>query len=186
VGVTESQIRCLGAVDQEAAFEAGELVRRLLELMNEHRPDVLITHPYEGGHPDHDTAALVARVALTSFVDGSAPVLVEMTSYHASDGRCVTGEFLEADVADEMCLQLTAADRDRKRRMLDAYGSQHLVLSAFDTTQERWRNAPEYDFARPPHAGKLWYEYMGWPMTGETWRALAAETIATIQERACR
>jgi LmbE family N-acetylglucosaminyl deacetylase len=186
VGFNKSQIRYLGAVDQEAAREAGELVRQLAELLSEYPPDVLITHPYEGGHPDHDTAALVARVALTSLVDGNAPVLVEMTSYHASGGRCVTGEFLEADGADEMCLQLTTADRDRKRKMLDAYASQHLVLNGFDTTQERWRKAPEYDFAQPPHAGKLWYECMGWPMTGKTWRALAAETIAAIQERAWR
>jgi hypothetical protein len=69
--------------------------------------------------------------------------------------------------------------------MFDAYASQRLVISAFDTTQERWRKAPEYEFSQPPHAGKLWYEYMSWPMTGENWRALAAETIAAIQERAC-
>ena len=185
-GVTEDQIRDLGAVDQEGAFEAGELVRQVAELLNEHRSDMLITHPYEGGHPDHDTAALVARVALTSLVDGNAPALIEMTSYHASDGRCVTGEFLQVDVRDEISHQLTIADRHRKRKMLDAYASQHLVLNAFETTQERWRKAPEYDFAQPPHAGKLWYECMGWPMTGENWRALAAETIAAFQERACR
>jgi LmbE family N-acetylglucosaminyl deacetylase len=161
-GVAKSQIRYLGAVDQEAAFEVGELVRQLAELLSEYPPDVLITHPYEGGHPDHDTAALVARVALTSLVDGNAPVLVEMTSYHARYSRCVTGEFLEADGADEMCLQLTTADRDRKQNMFDAYASQRLVISAFDTTQERWRKAPEYEFSQPPHAGKLWYEYMSW------------------------
>src|SRR5206468_5260633 len=105
----------LGAVDQEAVFEADKLMRQLAELLNEHRPDMLITHPYEGGHPDHDTAALVARIALTTLVDGNLPVLVEMTSYHANNGRCVTGEFLEADAADEICLQLKIADRDRKR-----------------------------------------------------------------------
>lgn len=185
VGVTKSQIRYLGAVDQEAAFEAGELVRQLAELLTECGPDMLITHPYEGGHPDHDTAALVARLALTSLVNGESPALVEMTSYHARDGRCVSGEFLEA-VADEISLQLTPADRDRKRKMFDAYASQHLVLSAFDTRQEQWRKAPEYDFSQPPHMGRLWYECMGWPMTGKNWCVLAAETITAIQERACR
>ena len=186
VGITENQIRYLGAVDQEAAFEAGNLVRRLAELLSEHRPDVLIAHPYEGGHPDHDTAALVARGASAILGDGNAPVLVEMTSYHAGDGLCVTGEFLQEDAPGEICLQLTTADRDQKRKMLDAFASQHMVLKAFDTREERWRKAPEYDFSQPPHAGKLWYECMGWPMTGEHWRALAAETIAAIQECACR
>jgi hypothetical protein len=38
------------------------------------------------------------------------------------------------------------------------------------------RPAPLYDFTKPPHAGKLWYESLGWSMTGRRWRELAALT----------
>jgi len=185
-GIGAEQLCWLGAIDQEAIFVVHDLVEGLSELLAQHRPDVLITHPYEGGHPDHDTAALVAWLAGAQFDEGDAPTHLEMTSYHARERQCVTGEFLDSNSDEEISLQLTPADRDRKSRMLDAYASQCLVLSAFDTTQERWRKAPQYDFSRLPHAGKLWYECMGWPMTGDKWRSLAAEKIAAMQEQSCR
>jgi N-acetylglucosamine malate deacetylase 2 len=186
VGIGDEQVCWLGVVDQESIFQAAELANRLSELLARRRPDVLLTHPYEGGHPDHDAVALVARLAVSQFHGENAPALVEMTSYHARRCQCVTGEFLNGSPEEEMCLQLTAIDRDHKRKMFDAYASQSLVLGAFETTQERWRKAPEYDFSRPPHEGKLWYECMGWPMTGEEWCAMATESIARIQEPSCR
>jgi hypothetical protein len=39
------------------------------------------------------------------------------------------------------------------------------------------RAAPSYDFSQPPHAGQLWYECLGWRMTGTKWRELAAEFL---------
>jgi len=68
--------------------------------------------------------------------------------------------------------------------MFSAYASQKLVLGSFGTERERFRRARDYDFSRPPHEGKLWYECMGWPMTGRQWRALAAQCMAR-QEYAC-
>ena len=46
--------------------------------------------------------------------------------------------------------------------------------------------APDYDFSEPPHSGKLWYECMGWPMTGVRWRELATAAQASLQEQSCR
>ena len=54
----------LGGVDQEAAFEIGVLAERLAKLIAEIRPEIVITHAYEGGHPDHDSAAVVAKIAI--------------------------------------------------------------------------------------------------------------------------
>jgi hypothetical protein len=81
---------------------------------------------------------------------------------------------------------LSNVDRDRKRQMMDAYASQRLVLENFPIDCERLRLAPGYDFSEPPHSGKLWYECMGWPMTGARWRELATLALIDQQEHACR
>jgi LmbE family N-acetylglucosaminyl deacetylase len=184
-GIGTSQIYWLDAVDQEAIFELSNLTVRFTKLLSELRPNAVVTHPYEGGHPDHDSAALVASQAIASLTEERAPLLLEMTSYHARRGRCVTGEFLERGVSPELCFKLSDSDRDRKSRMVKAYVSQSLVLQNFPTDRELLRLAPAYDFTRAPHDGKLWYECMGWPMTGARWRELAATAVTQMQEHSC-
>ena|ERR1700688_394658 len=186
-GVSAQRIFWLEAVDQEAVFEMSALAGRFAKHMAEISPAIVVTHAYEGGHPDHDSAAVVARIAIaTSLLDHkNRPELLEMTSYHARDGQCVTGEFLRPGSSPEMCFEFSSDDRERKRNMMDAYTSQRLVLENFPIHQERLRLAPEYNFSEPPHEGKLWYECMGWPMTAVRWRELATSAIAEAQEHSC-
>lgn len=183
-GIAARQIFWLGGVDQEAIFEAHALASRLTEFLREFNADALITHPYEGGHPDHDCAALVAQLA-TAFLGREAPEVVEMSSYHARDGSCVTGEFLSAQPSHEIAFHLSECDRGRKRKMMDEYKSQRLVLENFPISSERLRLAPAYDFSQRPHEGKLWYESMGWEMTGARWCELAAKVLAQSKEFSC-
>jgi LmbE family N-acetylglucosaminyl deacetylase len=192
VGIPPDRIHYLGGSDQESIFESRSLVESLSSLLCERKPDVLITHPYEGGHPDHDSAALVASLAVSTLTDKGliAPELLEMTSYHARDGRCFMGEFLREPAAqpgssDELIIQLSSEEYARKKCMMDCYESQTSVLRNFPLGPERLRVAREYDFARPPHQGMLWYEAMGWPITGERWRQLAARALAARREIAC-
>jgi hypothetical protein len=70
--------------------------------------------------------------------------------------------------------------------MMEAYSSQRLVLENFPIEQERLRLASNYDFSQPPHEGRLWYECMGWAMTGERWRKLVMAAMAEFQEPSCR
>ncbi len=191
-GVSEQRIHWLGAVDQEAVFAIEALVERFRLLLDSSPTNVVITHPYEGGHPDHDTAALVAHLTIAG--QDRRIGLLEMTSYHARDGICVTGEFLgcepnawkEIDTKTGKSLSdLSEEERDRKRRMLKEFISQQPVLQNFPVDRELVRPAPGYDFSQPPHEGKLWYECMGWPMTAKRWRELAAEATAQVQEHSC-
>lgn len=184
VRIPAQHIVWLGGVDQEAAFEMGMLAEQFAKLVREMRPEIVITHAYEGGHPDHDAGAVVARIATSSLEP--PPVVLEMASYHARNGRCVTGEFLNSETRSELCFELLTEDRERKRQMMSAYASQRLVLENFPIDRERLRLAPEYDFGEPPHPGKLWYECMGWPMTSARWRELATSALAGLQERSCR
>lgn len=182
--VSRQTVFWLGGIDQEATLEMGILAERLAKLLTEIRPEIVITHAYEGGHPDHDAASVIAKLAVSSL--DCSPQVLEMTSYHAKHGSCVTGEFLNSNPSTEACFELSSFDRDRKRQMMNAYVSQRLVLENFPIDCERLRLAPSYNFNEPPHSGKLWYECMGWPMTGERWRELAALALAGLQEQPCR
>ena len=191
-GVTPDRIFFLGGVDQEAVHETAVLAERFASLLPQIQPDIIITHSYEGGHPDHDAAALVATLSnrILARENKAQPEMLEMTSYHVRDGRCVTGEFLPLDwgqgsVDEELTLHLSPEERDRKEQMLSAYVSQQMVLSGFSLGPERLRPAPVYDFTSPPHPGKLWYESLGWPMTGERWREIAASARADFAENSC-
>lgn len=195
VGVPAARIMFLGAVDQEAIYEVQRLTTDLSQLVQSIQPDVIITHPYEGGHPDHDTAALVARLALRNAEQrsGWSPDLLEMTSYHAVDGHRISGEFLPSPRIPEqaalrsLTLNLSASDRVTKARMLGSYVSQWHVLSEFPLEPERLRVAPLYDFSQPSHAGQLWYECLQWPLTGTKWREMANAAVAQFGEQVtCR
>jgi LmbE family N-acetylglucosaminyl deacetylase len=166
-------IECLGVPDQEASFALVELARRLAHLLLRLRPGLVVAHPYEGGHPDHDAAAFVTSGALrlTRVACDFVPWAAEMTSYHGEPGRLVTGAFLgDADVGGG---ELPSEERARKARMLACFRSQRATLTPFAPHAERFRPMPRYDFSQPPHHGPLYYEQLGWSMTGERWRALA-------------
>lgn len=181
-GISEQRIFCLGGIDQEAAFEISLMAERFAKLLTELRPGLIVTHAYEGGHPDHDSAAVVARIAISMFANGRRPHLLEMTSYHARDESYVTGEFLNDGSTPEISFHLSQEDQEQKRRMMDAYVSQRQVLAAFSVDRERLRMAPEYDFSQPPHPGKLWYECRGRTITGTEWRELASAVMAEFPE----
>jgi LmbE family N-acetylglucosaminyl deacetylase len=188
--ISADRVASFACVDQEAIYNIPTLVERLVSRIKELRPEIIVTHPYEGGHPDHDAAALVASIALAILQSEAnpsrnVPLLVEMSSYHAVNQQLRTEEFLSCS-SPLLEIQLTAQQRERKQTMLSTYTSQATVLQNFNTSREVFRPAPVYNFHAPPHHGKLWYECLGWDMTGEQWRSLAAEALAHFDQHVCR
>jgi LmbE family N-acetylglucosaminyl deacetylase len=184
VGLTQDQLFSLGAVDQEATLELVSLTHCLVALVKALRPTLLVVHPYEGGHPDHDSAAFIshAAVALITRAGRTPPALLEMTSSHRHQEALVTGEFLpppEGHKVATVCF--TEAERLAKQRLLACYASRARALESFDVTQERYRAAPHYDFTRPPHEGRLQYETYGWKLTGAGWRELARGALQELK-----
>jgi LmbE family N-acetylglucosaminyl deacetylase len=175
--VASRQVTWLGAVDQEASFALSGLVRRLHGLLIEQSPVFVVTHAYEGGHPDHDAAAFVTRAAveLCAIFRGTAPVLLEMASYHGARGALAAGEFVPGSGSAGIALRLSPREVACKQRMLACFASQARVIAqlARPLAYERFRLAPHYDFSRAPHAGPLHYERLGWRLTGERFRELA-------------
>ena len=177
----------LGVPDQEAALGLVEIAHALARHIAASGPDVVLTHPYEGGHPDHDAVAFAvhAAVHLLATAGAAPPLIVEMSSYHASpEGEALVAAcFLPCP--DASCTarhqgRLDPLARARKRAMLDAFVSQAEVLAPFDTAAEPLRCAPAYDFTRPPHPGTLHYERLAFGWTGERWRALARQALAGL------
>jgi LmbE family N-acetylglucosaminyl deacetylase len=176
-GVEPEHIRGLGVMDQEAARALAAIASALAAIIVGLGPAMVLTQPYEGGHPDHDATAFAVHAALRlcQAHGARAPELAEMTSYHAPLGRLVVSEFLPSpEDLGEKTWVLSPAERQLKRRMLACYATQRDVLAAFPSEVERFRRAPRYDFTRPPHAGPTYYERLGWPMTSRRFCQLAA------------
>jgi LmbE family N-acetylglucosaminyl deacetylase len=161
-GVAANRIVCLGYPDGEAQFALAALAKDLRQVLAGLRPDVVITHPYEGVHPDHDATAFAVRAACR-MLGRSAPLLAEMTSYHLIDGRFITGEFLPHPDAGEIVEhRLDASEQEVKRRMYGLFRTQGNLLATFPVAHERFRRAPCYDFRAPPHDGLLGYDHADW------------------------
>lgn len=156
-GVEPAQIRSLGFTDQEASFHLEQAVEAVLALLHRLAPEAILTHSYEGGHPDHDATAFAAHTAceLLKRNAGIAPALFELTSYHNRAGIMQTGEFLSHPDTPPHIVWLSPEQRDLKRRMFDCFASQRKVLAYFPVEKEAFRPSPRYDFGRPPHEGLL-------------------------------
>lgn len=179
-GVDRSRIVRLGLVDQEVTPRIGKLAASLAATLRDTAAEVVLTHPYEGGHPDHDATALAVRLACRHLraAGERAPELVEFAGYYAGGPLGIAvQEFLPVDGVQVVTARLDPADRDLKRRMLAAHASQQVILRFVPVDRERFRPAPAYDFRRPPHPGRPLYETFlpGW--TGERWRRLAGEAF---------
>lgn len=180
VGVPPEHRHRLGLIDQEAAFHLGRLTDRLADLFRALRPVFVLTHAYEGGHPDHDATALAVHLARRRLAAAgeAAPLLIEFAGYHAAaDGSMVVGEFLPADMPTTT-VSLSEAERALKRQLMACYATQAAVLRLFPLTHERFRPAPAYDFAQPPHPWPPFYERIVPGFTARHWQELAAAALA--------
>ena len=167
----DPELVSLGFTDQAASENMHIGARALARLLAGHGAACVITHPYEGGHPDHDATAHMVHAACALLP--SPPCIMEMTSYHATADGMACGMFLP-NGEPHVAVPLSMTERAAKRAMLDAFTTQYATLAPFGATEECFRQAPSYDFAQPPHSGTLYYERFDWGMTGSRWRELAA------------
>lgn len=187
------------ALELERALSAAEVTpvrRRALEIADqeaiEHLPDLLalivdelraaaavITHAYEGGHPDHDVCALLVQCACEqlSRARRTAPLRLEFPSYHARDGDAAWGVFWPAAGCPERVVPLDARQLTRKRAALAQFATQREVIAPFPIDPERLRPAPRYDFTRQPPPGHVLYDRFHWRVTGESWRQRARAVL---------
>jgi len=180
-GLGPERILSLDIVDQDASNHLAELSRRVADTFTHLLPDIVLTHPYEGGHPDHDSTAFAVHAAgaLLQISGAKAPAIAEMASYHRGENGIAACVFLPSRV-EEAVKHLSLDEQDRKRRMRDCHASQAMTLAPFPMDVERFRAAPAYDFTAPPHAGMLLYEMYDWGMDGARWRTLARSALRSL------
>lgn len=171
-----------GIADLEASYNLVLSSLQTVDVLKRLKPAVVFIHPFEGGHPDHDAAAFSARAAV-ELMQGEGekpPVLVEFTSYHALGSKgMATSRFLPG-ATPEVEVSLTGDERAFKLEMFSCYTTQRNALKQFAAGVEKFRRAPLYDFTRPAHPGKLFYQNFDWGLPGQKWCALARKALAKL------
>jgi N-acetylglucosamine malate deacetylase 2 len=183
VGIPAQACLALGIRDQEASLHLAEIAERIAALLSERDIEIVLTHPYEGGHPDHDATAFSVHAArrLMSQRGETAPAIIEMAFYHAGPDGLSTQRFVPTVGLGTVAVPLSTAAWALKQRMLAAHASQASVLEQFGAQVERFREAPSYDFGLPPNGGAVHYEEFDWGMTPARWCLLAAEAMRALR-----
>ena len=163
-GVPASSLRSLGLPDQGAALHLAGLTQALLGFIA--GADLVLTHAFEGGHPDHDAVAF-AVAAARGRMRGRRPVAIEMPLHRPAPhaGGCTW-------------LRLTHEERVRKARMFAEFTSQQETLIAFGVRDEAYRVAPDHDFTQPCEAAL--YDRFDWGITGGRFAQLARAARADL------
>ncbi|HJU09974.1 MAG TPA: PIG-L family deacetylase, partial [Candidatus Binataceae bacterium] len=142
--VVPPQILCLNVADQEASHNLRLISRSIAPLLDGN--DIVLTHPYEGGHPDHDAAAFCARasVSLLQRARRRLPkAIIEFTSYHARGDGVELGRF-RPNGRVVRTRHLTLEEQASKREMFARHATQRRILDSFPVFAESFRLAPHY------------------------------------------
>jgi LmbE family N-acetylglucosaminyl deacetylase len=163
----------LGLPDQQAFLRLPEIIRSLSDLFEQRAISIVLTHAFEGGHPDHDATAF-ATVQAAKNIE-----IIEMPYYRLGPSGPLPQDFLEVPGSgEEHRIDLTPDEKKRKRRMIAAYRTQAVPLSQVSLDFETFRCAPVYDFAALPNNGRIYYEELfDWGFPAERVRErFAAQT----------
>lgn len=187
MGLPEHRLLRLGFEDQQLSRQLVGLTQALAEVIAEHQPDLLITHPYEGGHPDHDSVAFACHHVFPLLERRGVPLpgLVEMTSYFSRDGERVVGEFAQANTG-AATIELGEESRALKAELYGCYVSQKDLLATFALEVERLRWAPQYDFSKPPEVPEILYDRYELGTSSSHWLELSRAASAKLKAEVSR
>jgi LmbE family N-acetylglucosaminyl deacetylase len=152
--------------DQRLFLNLPRAYELLRQLAAEMRPEAIATLAYEGGHPDHDSCSILgARLAREQALPiWEAPLYHRGAAPDGAEAPIQLQRFLWQS-GEEVELQLTDAEVERKRAICAQYASQGEVLRSFDVRRELLRPQVRYDYSCPPHGGPVNYEAWQWWMS---------------------
>ena len=180
--VPEERVMDFGISDRSASYCLARLSRRVTTFLQESAADIVLTHPYEGGHPDHDATAFATHAALRLLKENGLrpPVLFEMALRPDKDFRARRQEFLTGCERETTTLLLDKRAKELKQRMFAFLKTQRESLEVSSVGPERFCQHAKYDFSVPPKRGKLFYENFDWALRSEEWVSLAAQATAIL------
>jgi LmbE family N-acetylglucosaminyl deacetylase len=158
------------------------VTRRITSFLQESQADIVLTHPYEGGHPDHDAIAFATHAALRILNESGVkpPAVFEMALYPSGKPTAKVPEFLSRMDSESTTLLLDERSQKLKKRMYACLTTQQDLAMASPANFERFRRPPDYDFTRPPQGGKLHYERFDWAMSPDEWQALSTRAFSQL------
>jgi len=165
-----------GHPDQESILHLPEIVTALRRDLD--GAAFVLTHAYENGHPDHDTAALAVHLACAPpAARRKRATVIEFPSYHLGANGARFGAFWRDAARREWIATLGVHERARKAKALECFASQRDMLRNFPLDAERFRRAPDYDFSAPAPPPAAWYDAQDWPIDSRTWLQIARQAL---------
>jgi LmbE family N-acetylglucosaminyl deacetylase len=142
-GIGADRLHFLDIFDQDCHNKLDTLISGLISLMRELRTDLVITHDYEQGHPDHDASAFCVAMA----ADRCGIACYVYPLYHRINGEVKFCSFRE-ETADTITHRLSEGDLALKSRALSAYRSQQGVIKDFPLASESFRSLRTVDWRK--------------------------------------
>ena len=174
----------LGVQDQAAVFHLVEITAALRAPLAS--AELVLTHAYEGGHPDHDACAFAVQLACEALAaEGRpAPVRLEFAEHHKDPAAGLAFGFWPDRGSPSVAPEARHEEVARKQAALACHVSQGRITARFDPARESYRAAPNYDFTRPPPPGATIYDDWGWPITSARWLVAARPALAALRSGA--
>lgn len=168
-GIDPDRRVALGLPDQQAVDAVGLLATAIADLALARGLGTIVTHTYEGGHPDHDAVALAVHLARAR----ARFDIIECPLYRLGPEGPWDRSFA---AGHDVVVKLRLSDDECriKSRMAACHVTQSDVLARFDTDVETFRPAPAASgFDRAPNGGRVLYEQFGWGLTWDDWHRRA-------------
>jgi hypothetical protein len=146
---------------------ADEAMTAISSAIAEFDVDAVWVPCWEGGHQDHDAAALLASLlpGRLSAMGVGVPEFFEAPLYGFAGGSVRCQEFPPRAFpvsGMEWSLSLSEKERSFKRALLSVYASERGNLGYVGTEREGLRSVGGTDFSRPPHEGTPFWRRFGW------------------------
>ena len=180
--VSSDRVIEMGVTDIREPHSLAILSREIAGFLQRFGPEIVLTHPYDGGHPDHDATAFATHAAMRLMQNNGfePPALFEIALHPSKDGQKRELDFFPGSWREATTFVLDQKMRKLKRRMFDCVDGHEGTLRGTTLSLERFRRAPNYDFSVAPNAGKPAYESFASEMTGVQWQALARKALSEL------
>jgi LmbE family N-acetylglucosaminyl deacetylase len=184
--VPEDRVVEFEITDQCATQCLADLTKKIATFLQQSAADIVVTHPYEGGHPDHDATAFATHAALRLMKENGfrPPVVFEMALHPSTDFKAKLPEFLPGSERETTTLLLDDRAQRLKQRLYACFETQRSSLELSPLGPERFRQPVVYDFSAPPSGGRLYYENFDWAPRSDQWQTLASEALANLFPKA--